>query len=222
MNHQFLPHTLSSFLILFSVVLVACTLASCTYYVPAKLYVNRAGDSLLVALNPGSSARWDSQKDSVVLECGKCDPGYNRMVERFDQHNDAVYEVSPTEDLVLTLYSMGKKDSVIVLHGSAIARTDTAPAPLSRFYARRARPSTTTTETTAAPQKKVATKKITQLKVIAPEGIAIYKDKTKKEVLKILPQGTILGLLSREGEIYSVSVDGGEGFVEAEAVQIIQ
>jgi hypothetical protein len=63
-------------------------------------------------------------------------------------------------------------------------------------------------------------KTVTTLTVTAAEGVAIYKDKTKKEVLKILPQGTVLTLLSREGDLISVAVDGGEGFVEAEAVQI--
>ena len=46
------------------------------------------------------------------------------------------------------------------------------------------------------------------------------RDKTKKEVLKILPKGSSIVLVALEGDMYSVIVDGDEGFVEAEAVEI--
>src|SRR5438105_13987906 len=44
-------------------------LASCTNYVPAKLFMSRSGDTLSVALDPVGGSRWNPTKDSLVVHC---------------------------------------------------------------------------------------------------------------------------------------------------------
>lgn len=200
------------------------SLASCTYNLPARLSATRMGDTIAVALDPNGAARWDPTYDSLIVVCQGCEQGKERIVERFERRNEAAYEIEPTQTVILHLYSRGREDTVITLSGTGTAEGG-APSPsLRRFPSPHRSRSETAEQPTATPKpkpEKVA-KKPTQLKVTAPEGVAIYKDKTKKEVLKILPQGTVMTLLSREGDLYSVAVDGGEGFVEAEAVQILE
>ena len=200
------------------------SMSSCTSFLPAKLAVSRPNDTLSVWLN---SPRWDSRKDSLVLICPGCNPKQSRIVERFERGNSAFFEVPPSEALTLTLYTMGKEDTVINL--PSIGTWDTAkPSPsFNQIWARRNRANATlgntaTIATTKEHAPAKSTKSPTALKVTAAEGVAIYKDKTKKEVLKIVPQGTVLTLLSREGDLYSVGIEGGEGFVEAEAVRILE
>lgn len=206
----------------------------CTYYVPAKLDANRVGDTLRVALAGPGAARWDPQADSLIIECASCSEEAARQAEHFDYRNEAQYDVANSESLTLIFYSMGHRDTTTI-PGTA-SETGTPPARLLR-HRFRAEAEPTQAEVKAASEAKAAAaenaaaeaktaaaekalKKTTFLKVTAAEGVAIYKDKTKQQVLKILPQGSTIVLLAREGDLYSVSVDGEEGFVDAEAVQV--
>jgi len=208
---------------------LAC--ASCSYYVPATLTTSRHSDTLSVVIMPHGDARWDPKRDSLVVECLGCEAEHSRIVEHFLKSNDAQFEIAPTQTINLTLYSMGKKATVVVLPGIGTGDTGAAAPSMSNLPNRRrhSTPSTAPEETKKAKTEEPIVHdgssaekpiKTVTLKVTAPEGVAIYKDKTKKEVIKILPQGTVLTVLSREGDMLSVSIEGGEGFVEAEAVQI--
>ena len=207
-------------------VVSSASLSSCTYYVPATLYMTRTGDTLSVALDPVGRARWDPRKDSLIVECQGCDPARSRVVEYFEDRNEAQFEIAHTQGLTLTLYSMGRKDTMVVVSGTGTAEAGAPTPTLRNLGTHRRHPATASeTETAATPPKQATAqektvKKVATLKVTASEGVAVYKDKTKTEVLKILPQGTVMQLLSREGDLLSVAIDGGEGFVEAEAVQI--
>jgi hypothetical protein len=218
MSHFPLQHRL-----LWLAILAPCLLASCTYYSAARLTAVRTGDTVSVALDPNSAARWDPTHDSLLVECAGCAQGSGRIVERFDTRNSAAYGIEPTQTVTLHLYSMGHEDTVITLAGAGTADNNAAAPTLRRFTPpRRNRSEASEEEVVSTRTKEKTVKRATQLKVTAAEGVAIYKDKTKKEVIKILPQGTVMTLLSREGDLYSVSVDGGEGFVEAEAVKILE
>ena len=222
------PRRTSSFILHPSSLLLVALgafISGCTYYVPATLYMTRVGDTLSVALDPVGGARWDPQKDSLVVECQGCDPERSRVVEHFERRTDAQFEIAHTQGLTLTLYSMGRKDTAFVIPGTGTATGE--PTPTLRYLGSRRHHAVTAPETEAAttPKPRTTTEektviKVTTLKVTASEGVAVYKDKTKTQVLKILPQGTVLQILSREGDLISVEIDGGEGFVEAEAVQI--
>lgn len=204
-------------------------LGSCTYYVPAKLATSRVGDTLSVALAGPGAARWEPRKDSLVIECAGCSEEAAREVEHFADHDEAQFDVANSEQLTLLLYSMGHVDTVTI--PGTTSETETTPKPrlLRHRYRPAAEPATEgevkAAEAKAAAKAKAAAAekalaKTTLLKVTAPEGVAIYKDKTKREVLKILPQGSTIVLLAKEGDLYSVSIDGQEGFVDAEAVQV--
>jgi hypothetical protein len=218
-----MSYSLSRFCLLALALAMTSLVASCTFYVPAKLSAVRTGDTIAVALDPNSAARWDPTHDSLLVECLGCDPANARVIERFEVRNNAAYGIAATQTVKLHLYSMGREDTVITLAGVGIADSEASAPALHRFTpSRRQRSEPNEEQASATRTKEKSAKKATQLKVTAPEGVAIYKDKTKKEVLKILPQGTVMTLLSREGDLYSVGVDGGEGFVEAEAVKIIE
>ena len=204
----------------------------CTYYVPAKLAASRVGDTLSVALAGPGAARWEPQKDSLVIECAGCSEEAAREVEHFEERNEAQFDVANSEQLTLLLYSMGHVDTETMTRTAPETAT-TKPRLLRHRYRPAATESAAAAEAKAAEAKAAEAKaaeakaaaekalqKTTLLKVTAPEGVAIYKDKTKREVLKILPQGSTIILLAREGDLYSVSVNGEEGFVDAEAVQI--
>ncbi len=209
----------------------------CTYYVPAKLAASRVGDTLSVALAGPGAARWEPQKDSLVIECAGCSEEAAREVEHFEERNEAQFDVANSEQLTLLLYSMGHVDTE-TMTGTVPETATTKPRLLRHRYRPAATESAAAAEAKAAEAKAAEAKaaeakaaeakaaaekalqKTTLLKVTAPEGVAIYKDKTKREVLKILPQGSTIILLAREGDLYSVSVNGEEGFVDAEAVQI--
>ncbi|HZK75931.1 MAG TPA: hypothetical protein VFD13_03400 [Candidatus Kapabacteria bacterium] len=214
-------------------------LFGCTYYVPAKLDASRMGDTLTVTLAGPGAARWDPPQDSLIIECAGCSEEAARQVEHFEDRNEAQYDIANSEGLTLVLYSMGHRDTTLI--PGTVPETASMPKPrLLRYHYRTVTaPAETTagseakpaTEANAAAEAKAATeakaaaaekalKKNTFLKVTAAEGVAVYKDKTKREVLKILPQGSSILLLAREGDLYSVSVDGNEGFVDAEAVQV--
>lgn len=212
-------------------------IGGCTYYVPAKLDATRVGDTLTVALAGPGAARWDPQADSLVIECAGCSDEAARQAEHFEDGNEAQFDVANSESLRLIFYSMGHRDTTTI--PGITAEAGTPPARLLRHRYRAetvpAKPSAAdvkaAAEIKAAAQEKAAAeakaaaqekalKKTTLLKVTAAEGVAIYKDKTKQQVLKILPQGSTLVLLAREGDLYSVSVNGEEGFVDAEAVQV--
>jgi hypothetical protein len=218
--------TLTALSLLLSFLVVAAfSYSGCTYYVPAKLYAARADDTLSVALLPPGSARWDPRKDSLVVNCNGCDPAQTFVVEHFGVRNEADFEVDPTQEITLTLYSMGRKDTTITFPGIGTEAAGVTPRIRNMPRHRRVvvtEPSeaAATTHVERAPTQEKTVKKVTTLKVTAPEGVAVYTDKTKTKVLKILPQGTIVPLLSREGDMISISVEGGEGFVDAEAVQI--
>lgn len=207
---------------LLAIVFVAGNYAGCTYYVPAQLMANRTGDTLTVELE--RAGRWEPDRDSLVVECAKCDPANSRLVEHFQFRRDAAFEIVETQDVRLSLYTFGRLDTSFVLLGVGSAEANAVAPSMRRTTPHRRTATEPTAEETAAAAKAKAAEKVkktpTQLKVTATEGVAIYKDKTKREVLKIVPQGTVLKLLSREGDLYSVGIEGGEGFVEAEAVAI--
>jgi len=209
-----------------SALILASCIASCTYYFPAKLTANRVADTLTVMLNGDGAARWDSNKDSLIVECKDCIPGRSIDVVHFEGHNYARFEIAQAESIQLRLYSMGS-DTLVNLPGEgtllAGVSPELLPLPPPDYLGRES--GNTGNERVKirqpkepAPEKPV--KKAQSLTVIAPEGVAVYRDKTKKEVLKILPKGSSIVLVALEGDMYSVIVDGDEGFVEAEAVEI--
>lgn len=195
-------------------------LASCTYYVPAKLETERNGDTLTVALAGNGAARWDPQKDSVVIHCAECST--HDMVEHFYDRNDAEYAIQNSTPLTLTFYSLGRSETINLpgTPGDAPSTTyemHSLHEHHAHRVAREEKSAVASAPATPADAPKTV-KKASAVKVTAAEGVAVYSDKTKTNVLKIIPQGTILTLLSKEGNLYSVSVDGQEGFVDAEAV----
>jgi hypothetical protein len=197
------------------------SVASCTNYTPAKLFLTRSGDTLAVALDPDGASRWNPNHDSLVVECNGCDPENARAVEHFNARSDAQFEIAHSQSVQLTLYTMGRKDTSFLVTGTGIAETGAALPRIRNITPRRR--AIVKTEVAAPVTKKAITPekpKVASLKVTATEGVAVYRDKSKKEVIKIVPQGTTLPLVAREGDLYSVSIDGAEGFVEAEAVQV--
>ncbi len=211
---------------IFAFALASC-LASCTSYFPAKLAARRVGDTLYVALAGDGAARWDTEKDSLKVECRDCVPGSSVAVVHFERRDYARFEIAQAEGIKLTLYSMGH-DTVLNLSGEGTLAVGVSPE-LRLLPPRRYNPDqneemimerakSRTPKEPIAPEKPV--KKTVSLTVTAQEGVAVYRDKTKKEVLKILPKGSKIILVALEGDMYSVIVDGDEGFVEAEAVEI--
>lgn len=205
---------------------ISTLLSSCTLYRSTEhLTYSRSADSLSVRLTPTGEARWDPALDSLVITCSNCDTAGSRIVDRFEQNWGSTYAIDPEENLHLTLLYMGQEESIDL------------PGVRDSLSAVRHTPPHRTPRTSSAPEKPVASKPdkpvekpvaaapqkpktARSVKVTAPEGVAVYKDKSKTEVLKIMPAGSVIALLAREGELLSVSVDGHEGFVEAEAVQI--
>ena len=216
---------------------LAMSLASCTYYSATDRFAySRMGDTLFVRLSPTGQARWDPTKDSLLITCSNCDPASSRLVERFEDNLTAVYEIDPEANLNLRMNYMGRVESVD-LPGTADTLSATPKPHAARRMQARQRKSSVATKEESTPKKPVdrtpdkpvdktvaATpekpRTARSVKVTALEGVAIYKDKSKTEVLKIVPVGTNIALLAREGDLYSVSIDGQEGFVEAEAVQV--
>lgn len=203
-----------------------------------RLFVYRVGDTLQVDLDEETSARWSTSRDSLVINCENCETGYTRLVEKFEQDNSTAVYISPYERLRLALYSNGL-DTVIVVEPlliDSVKRAD--PRRIVRAIPKK-RSAPVRKETAKKEEKKEDVKKEekkeevkkevkkeevkkrpTSARVTAPEGVAVYKDKSKREVLKILPKGQTLPYIAREGSMISVTVDGQEGFVEAEAVKI--
>jgi len=215
--------------------LLGLLLASCTASKePIHLIVNRVEDTVYFSLDPESSDRWWSTRDSVVVECLDCDQGTQPIVEHFDNQNFANLEMEDATTLRFKIYSGVISDTTVVLPGVISNNNSTTTAKrkprisASKPTRRSAVANKSTTKAKAkAEAKEAATetktvKKATTLRVIAAEGVAVYKDKSKTEVLKILQKGEVLPYLAKEGDMYSVSVGGTEGFVEAEAVQIAQ
>jgi hypothetical protein len=204
-------------------------LGSCTYYVPAQLATSRSGDTLSVALAGNGAARWDPEQDSLVFECAGCTDEPARKVEHFRDRRHTTYDLRNAQGVTLTLYSLGQEQTLTVPGIPPMAGTHPEQPELSSRHERRSaeEEKSEAIEKSAAKEqaakeqaaKEQAAKKAASLKVTAAEGVAIYKDKTKTEVLKIVPQGSVLILLSKEGDLYSVSVDGDEGFVDAAAVE---
>jgi hypothetical protein len=208
------------------------TLAGCTATnMTPRIAVYRLGDTLQVDLDEETSARWSTTRDSLVINCENCETGYTRLVEKFAQDDRAAVYISPYERLRLTLYS-NDLDTVIIVEPLL---TDSAPSGPRRIV--RAAPKKRTDITKKENSKKEEVKKETPVKkeevkkeevkkrsttarVTAAEGVAIYKDKSKREVLKILQKGQTVPYIAREGSMISVTVDGQEGFVESEAVKL--
>ena len=203
-----------------SLLLGTMQLASCTNYVPATLDASRSGDVLNVSIAGAGASRWDPRKDSLVIECPTCDVASSRMVEHFNDENGSQYEVQGSQGVTLTLYSLGTtKTMTLPGNGTSISATS-GITPLREHRGHKAArdEKTVTTAAPEIPDVPKASKKVSSVKVTAAEGVAIYSDKTKTTVIKIVPQGTVLTLLSKEGNLFSVSVDGQEGFVDSEAV----
>ncbi|HEY3876928.1 MAG TPA: hypothetical protein VGM92_15795 [Candidatus Kapabacteria bacterium] len=194
---------------------------ACTYYIPATLEASRSNDTLTVALAGHGAARWDPQKDSLIIECESCASSASRIVEHFSREDEAQYAIDNTAPLTLTLYSLGHVETLKLAGTGTLATPAPEMRPLHIHHNRHAfrePPEAPTTPAAASEEPMKTTKKVSMVKVTAAEGVAIYSDKTKTTVLKIVPQGTMLTLLSKEGNLYSVSVDGQEGFIDAEAV----
>ncbi|GEM_PF-2137606 len=205
-------------------IFLSTSLTGCTYYIPAKLEASRTSDTLSVAIGGRGAHRWDPRRDSLIIDCPDCEIGGRQLVEHFDDRSAAQYLIPSAEGVKLTLYSLGHRDT-LDLPGTGTAEEHPT---MRRLATRHYRPVTAPVESNAEQKHTVentetvekAPKKVATIKVTAPEGVAVYKDKTKREVLKILPQGSTIPLLAHEGDLYSVTVDGQEGFVEAEAVQV--
>jgi hypothetical protein len=217
-------------------VMTGCTASNMS----PRLFVYRVGDTLQVDLDEETSARWSTTKDSLVINCENCETGYTRLVEKFESDNEAAVYISPYERLRLALYSNGL-DTVIIVEPLL---TDTLKTPEPRRIVRAIPKRRTATQTNKNVAKKEEVKEVkketkevkevkkeevkkeevkkrpTSARVTAPEGVAIYKDKSKREVLKILQKGQTVPYIAREGSMISVTVDGQEGFVESEAVKI--
>lgn len=222
-----------AFLLLISFgMLTGCTATNMT----PRIAVYRVGDTLQVDLDEETSARWSTTRDSLVINCENCETGYTRLVEKFAQDDRTAVYISPYERLRLSLYSNGL-DTVIIVEPLF---TDTVRTPGPRRIVRgapRRRPQVTKRETVKKQEvkkeevkketvkkeevkKEEVKKRATTARVTAPEGVAIYKDKSKREVLKILQKGQTMPYIAREGSMISVTVDGQEGFVESEAVKL--
>lgn len=222
---------------MFSGTLVSCSVTGMS----PRLSVYRVGDTLQVDLDEATSARWSTTRDSLVIVCENCEVGYTRLVEKFEEDNRAAVYISPYERLRLSLYS-SRLDTVIVIEplftdtigvASQERRRIVRTAPRRRATVtpqgrteRVERPATPPANNTVKKEEKVVKKEETVKKrpssarVTANEGVAVYKDKSKREVLRILPKGTNVPYIAKEGELTSVMVDGQEGFVESEAVRI--
>lgn len=205
-----------------ALVLASCTLSQSTEH----FNYSRAGDTLVVQLSPSGQARWDPALDSLVITCTNCDTGSARTVEKFEENWGSVYTIDPEANLHLAFNYLGREESVD-LPGIADTLKATHNVRHVPHHNRRTNevPDKPDVTVKKPAEKPVATaparpKSAHSVKVTAPEGVAVYKDKSKTAVLKILPTGTNISLLAREGDLYSVMVDGQEGFVEAEAVQI--
>jgi hypothetical protein len=209
------------------------TLAGCTATnMTPRIAVYRLGDTLQVDLDEETSARWSTTRDSLVINCENCETGYTRLVEKFEEDDRTAVYISPYERLRLTLYS-NDLDTVIIVEPLL---TDTVRTPGPRRIVRAApkkRTDIAKKETSKKEEVKKETpvkkeevkkeevkKRSTTARVTAAEGVAIYKDKSKREVLKILQKGQTVPYIAREGSMISVTVDGQEGFVESEAVKL--
>jgi hypothetical protein len=241
MNRTWSNRAWFALLLFASVMSSALTSCSVTNMSP-RLSVFRVGDTLQVDLDEETSARWSSTRDSLVINCENCEVGYTRLVEKFEEDNRAAVYISPYERLRLSLYSNDLDTVIIVepLFVDSLPRTE--PRRIVRAAPRRRAPvqanqrkqtaqkpetpparNNTTVKKEEKVEKKEAApvkKRATTARVTANEGVAIYKDKSKREVLKILPKGSAVPYIAKEGELTSVMVDGQEGFVESEAVKI--
>lgn len=221
-------------LLLFTIagVLSSCTATNMT----PRIAVYRVGDTLQVDLDEQTATRWSTTRDSLIINCENCETGYTRLVEKFETDNRAAVYISPYERLRLTLFSQDVDTIIIVEPLLADSARPQEPRRIIRAKPRR-RTSPPAVVKKETPQKKEEVKKevtkkeevkkeeapkkrATTARVTASEGVAVYKDKSKREVLKILPKGQTLPYIAREGSMISVTVDGQEGFVESEAVRI--
>jgi hypothetical protein len=214
-------------LALFLVLLLGVLVQSCTYRnQPTRVLVSREADTLRVMLDPIGSARWSPTRDSLIILCESCELG-PRITERFESGRIARFEVSRYDSLQWRVLGSPLRDSLVVIENydlsdSAFTGKDRPRVTKRRIKTMPQRKLAEHPETSDTKKKATAptVKRAKSLRVSANEGVAVYKDKSKREVLKILPKGAQLPLLSREGDVYSVSVDGAEGFVESEAVEV--
>lgn len=226
-------------LLLLTASLAGGMLSGCTATgMSPRIAVYRVGDTLQVDLDPATSDRWSPTRDSLIINCENCETGYTRLVEKFQFDDRAAVYISPYERLRLTLYSNGI-DTIIIVDPLLTDNTQsTEKRRIVKALPKRRTASSTVKKEKKEEIKKEEVKKETPVKkeevkkeevkkarptsarVTAAEGVAIYKDKSKREVLKILQKGQTVPYIAREGSMISVTVDGQEGFVESEAVSI--
>lgn len=215
--------------------ITAGVMSSCTASNQSpRLFVYRVGDTLQVDLDEETSARWSTSRDSLIINCENCETGYTRLIEKFESDNRTAVYISPYERLRLALYSNGL-DTVIVVEPlfadtikreeqrrivRAVPKKRTAPVRKETVKKEEKKEEVKKEEVKKEVKKEEVKKRPTSARVTAAEGVAVYKDKSKREVLKILPKGQAVPYIAREGAMISVTVDGQEGFVEAEAVKI--
>lgn len=211
------------------------TLGSCTGINQSSgILVDRQFDTVQVMLDPDRSMRWSPTRDSLVMECENCEEGYTRVIEHFQDDNMAAIQLSAYERLRMTLYGTNGIDTVITLEPLYTLDTASGKTPVKKRIVRSTPKRNTArnndvkkaadikkeTAVKKVEKKEEVKKKANTVRVSAAEGVAIYKDKSKKEVIKIIPKGHSMPYIAREGDMISVTIDGQEGFVESEAVRI--
>jgi len=198
-----------------------------------RLRFTRLSDTLRVELDPAKSASWSPNHDSIVIDCKECYTGKSHVVDNFQNHSQLTLDLSTSSKLRLGVYRGSKLDTTYSIDAEDISDTraqDAAARKRELDQTGYKRTNTvdsssdseeTTTKASSTTTKTGATHPTT-LRITAREGVAIYKDKSKREVLKILPRGTVISYLALEGEVYSVLIDDVEGFVDSDAVQVIK
>jgi hypothetical protein len=207
------------------------SIASCTgAREHSRLLFTRYTDSVRVALDPSQSATWSPTQDSVVVLCTECYQGKSMATFNFQDRNSVYLSSDTAPMMTLIVYRKAQIDTTYRLSVEDLTDQDMVETtPMLRHQKTPRRHGAAVHVASDEPNKTpldtkivVAPKKATMLRIVAKEGVAIYKDKSKREVIKILPLGATLPYLSREGDLYSVVVGDAEGFVEAAAVQVVQ
>ena len=216
------------------VILLALTFSACSSSRDhVRLRFVRYSDTLQVALDPNSSANWSATKDSVVVDCSECSNGKDHAAYSFQDGRAALLDLSGSTKLKLKVYRGSKIDTSYQLDARDLSDSRTLTGAKHETNANASQPRSTTDTTTdsstndgssdgSSGQTRRYAHRATSIRVIAKEGVAVYKDKTKREVLKILAQGSLLPYLAREGEVFSVMIDDVEGFVDADAVEVLK
>ncbi len=193
-----------------------------------RLIFSRYGDSLRVALDPSHSANWSPNEDSVVVRCTECYQNRSMVTLRFQDHSSAFLSSDVSPIMTFNVYHEQKLDTSYTMNAeNFIDRDPATESPMPRHQTTpvhrqviRTQPDESKKTPVVDTKTAVVAKKATMLRIIAKEGVAVYKDKSKREVIKILAQGATLPYLAREGDLYSVVIDDVEGFVEAGAVEV--